>query len=113
MKSGSSRKKHRQPLGIRWLRSLTIGFDRLVVVEWVDSHITTGWTSENQDDEPQSCLSVGWIVAENERALSVSPHISIEDKPQRNGTMTIPKVSIIRIGEIIVLLFLLLSVGGL
>jgi len=83
------------------MRLLAISFDRLVIVEWVDSHITSGWSREKQDDEPQTCVSVGWVVAENERALSVSPHISIEETPQRNGTMTIPKCSIKRIGELL------------
>ena len=85
-----------------WVGELTrAAFPRLVAVEWVDSHISSGWTCEKVDAQPQTCVSVGWVLAESKEALSVSPHISIEDEPQRNGTMTIPKCSIKRMADLL------------
>ena len=85
-----------------WVGELTSTvFPKLVVIEWVDSTMRSGWTSDEYDAETQICVSIGWITAESKVALSVSPHISIESEPQRNGTMTIPKSCIKRIANLI------------
>ena len=85
-----------------WVGKLTkSAFPRLVVVEWLDSHILSGWTSADQDVCPQVCVSIGWVLSDSKDALSVSPHITVEDEPQRNGTMTIPKCCIQRVADLL------------
>lgn len=69
----------------------------LVMVEWVDSHHTPGWTTGDPPTEPLTCRSVGWLVYEGERAITLAPHVTLEEEPQRCGQMTIPNCAILKI----------------
>ena len=74
----------------------------LVFIEWVDSAGIPGWkplTAIQSDATPIVVESVGWIVAENDTALTIVSHI-YKDTPQNGDTrhgadsMTIPKGAI-------------------
>ena len=70
---------------------------KLVLVEWWDSHYTQGWKTDDPSEEPLRCCSVGWLLHEGERAKTIAAHMTDEEVPQRNGEMTIPSASIIRV----------------
>lgn len=69
----------------------------LVLIEWMDSHQSTGWTAEDPDTEPLICRSVGWLVHDGARAKTVAAHMTVQDSPQRTGEMTIPTCAILKI----------------
>ena len=85
-----------------WVGKLTkTAFPRLVVVEWLDSSASYGWTRDEPPEIAQVHVSIGWVTSESKGTLSVSPHITVEDEPQRNGTMTIPKCCIQRVVDLL------------
>ena len=84
----------------RLVRRLGIGL-RMVVIEWVDSHYRSGWTTDAAEKLPLKCLSVGWLVEDGESAKVLSAHVTSEDRPQRCGDMTIPTAAIISMVEVI------------
>jgi hypothetical protein len=48
---------------------------RLVLVEWVDSGEGRGWTPiEDIVREPMVCRSVGWLIHETEKGITVAAH---------------------------------------
>ena len=68
----------------------------------MDSHGTNGWTTDLPSDEVVLVNSVGWIVFQNDKVVTICPHISTEELPQRCGDMTIPVSAIVRIEEMVV-----------
>jgi len=73
---------------------------KLVAVEWVDSNVRTGWSSPDRAPSVTPCVSVGWIVGKSKAAISVAPHMSVDESPEANGIMTIPRACVKRIREI-------------
>lgn len=73
---------------------------KLVLVEWEDSHHRPGWTSDEANPKPLPCRSVGWLVAQNASAITLSANVSVEETPQRCGDMTIPRRCIVRITKL-------------
>jgi len=69
---------------------------RLIVIEWLDSHRTAGWTTDAPATEPVLCRSVGWLVHDGEKAKTITPHMTDEQTPQRAGEMTIPTCAVVR-----------------
>ena len=62
--------------------------NKLVLIEWVDSHSGRGWQSldELKDKaEPLYCRSVGWLVKETRDCKVIVPHISGE----KNGDIVL------------------------
>lgn len=52
---------------------------KLVVVEWLDSvQPVSAWRhlSDTPELEVVTCLSVGWVVGENEHAVMLAPNIA-------------------------------------
>lgn len=76
--------------------------NRLVLIEWFDSHYVPGWHTNAPEEKPLLCRSVGWIIHDGEEAKVIAPHVTDEDPPQRNGEMTIPVCSIKSIRELLV-----------
>lgn len=70
--------------------------DKLILVEWLDSHILEGWTREKPEAKPVTCHSAGWVVAEDYGAVVIAPHMTQEDEPQMCGVMTIPRLAIVK-----------------
>lgn len=70
----------------------------LVVIHWIDSCSIEGWTSlEEIPLEPTLVVSVGWILAETENALTLVPHCGETDGHEAvSGSMTIPLICIKR-----------------
>ena len=76
--------------------------ERLVIIEWEDSHSDGSWQElgEELEDRALLCRSVGWLVMDGERAKVIVPHMSKQDAgvpPQGCGVMTIPASSVLRI----------------
>lgn len=75
----------------------------LVLISWEDSFgVSSSWEEipEDLDPKPLVCNSVGWIVAENDRCITVVPHMHEADPDlgavrSGCGDMTIPKSCII------------------
>lgn len=74
----------------------------LVLVEWLDStQPTSNWCflSDAPELETIECVSVGWIIQENEKVLMLASNIGdyeSGDGAQCCGCIRIPKVSITR-----------------
>jgi hypothetical protein len=75
----------------------------MVYIEWVDSAGLHGWHSIEElqsDATPIVIESVGWVITENETAVTLVSHI-YKDMPGNGGTrqgadsMTIPKGAIV------------------
>ena len=73
---------------------------KLVVVDWIDSHSTTGglWKriTEIEDDlrDASRCRSVGWVASDNKETLVLVAHLSNDDGehvPFAGGDISIPK----------------------
>ena len=71
--------------------------NKLVLIEWVDSHHTSRWTTDDPTTEPVKCRSVGWLIHDGEAAKTLTPHMTDEDPPQRSGDMTIPICAVTKI----------------
>lgn len=68
-----------------------------VLIEWVDSHYRSGWTTQVAETKPLACLSAGWLVYDGAEAKTLSANVSCENDPQRCGDITIPARAIVRI----------------
>ena len=78
--------------------------EKLVLIEWVDSHSGRGCQSFEdlkRSAEPLYCRSVGWMVLENDKCKVIAPHLSGEKNGktiiQYSGDITIPAKAIIKI----------------
>ena len=56
----------------------------LIYVEWADHHANGAWQSEI-DHTPAICCSVGWLIKEDRRGLSVAGSKGTDDKPPLHG----------------------------
>lgn len=80
---------------------------RLVLIEWVDSHVAIGGWKLLEGFSPQApvCRSVGWLVRDDEHSKVVVPHV-IEEQSQGDvplqgcGDMTIPAAAVVRMVEL-------------
>jgi hypothetical protein len=70
---------------------------QIVLVEWMDSHYVPGWHDDAPLTEPKLCRSVGWLMHDGPKAITLAAHMTVEDDPQRSGEMTIPTVAVIRV----------------
>lgn len=73
----------------------------LVLVEWVDSFgCEADWkVIEGPAPEALICRSVGWLLHDDDKCLTIVPHLSTphtKAEPQGCGDMTIPKVAVVR-----------------
>ncbi len=73
---------------------------KLVLIEWLDSHHFAGWHSDEPATQPLLCHSVGWLVHDGEEAKTIAPHMTNEDPAQRCGEMTIPTQSVVAVREL-------------
>ena len=68
----------------------------LVMVRWLDSTSPKlGWIPLAEWDGVGSleCVSVGFVIERNERAITLAPHVAYPDDPEQrqgNGIITIP-----------------------
>lgn len=70
----------------------------IFVVKWKDACASAGWV-EKTPTELSDCISVGFVVAEDEHALVLTQTVS---SPFHNGTITIPKNWIVSKRRIII-----------
>jgi hypothetical protein len=78
-------------------RVSNVPMPRLVMIEWLDSHHGSGWTTDTIVAKPLLCRSVGFLVAESESAKVLSANITDEENSQHCGDITIPQCCIQRI----------------
>jgi hypothetical protein len=76
----------------------------LVMIEWVDSGQPIPgwqWLSEMGSRIPHKCVSVGFLIQDDETTKVLAPNLGASDGlgdwDQASGLMTIPTVSITRI----------------
>lgn len=74
---------------------------RLVLIEWADSCSVRGvWKNPSDlDAVAKTCFTVGWVVKESRRAITVVGTASLNDEDAFDhiaGDMTIPKGCIVR-----------------
>lgn len=79
--------------------------ERLVLIEWQDSHVDSSWCQVGHgiEDGELVCRSVGWLLLDGENAKVVAPHINQpEDSAplQGCGVMTIPSRAVLRITDV-------------
>lgn len=75
---------------------------KIYIVEWIDSYSPTlnKWEHFDDVEDPSEliCISVGWIIKENDKYITIVSHISdITNKEGHGevcGNMTIPKKAI-------------------
>jgi len=77
---------------------------KLVMVEWVDSHGSEGWCALDrlaENNQILNCKSVGWVIAESKKAITICPHLSGDDDENvrtcGRGELTIPRVAVLAI----------------
>jgi len=77
--------------------------NKLVLIEWLDSHSGRGWQELDKlkgASEPLYCRSVGWVASEENGCVVIVPHISGEKNGDTIlhgcGDLTIPKKAIVR-----------------
>lgn len=81
-----------------WIEDSSLGDDlspsvrkyKLVHIEWLDSHQSSGWTTDDPPIAGLLCKSVGWLVQDGILAKTLASSMTDEDMPQRCGHMTIP-----------------------
>ena len=82
---------------------------KLFLIEWIDSYHNVSedrWQLIRYLDKPMNliCYSVGWLLKENDQAITVAPHISdVHSKDTKGGCsgyVVIPKVSIVKRTEL-------------
>ncbi len=72
-----------------------------IYIEWLDSFGCTGkWEDiEDYKSQPLICKTIGFIVFEDNKVISIASNIAEETEltfNQANGIMSIPKVSIVK-----------------
>lgn len=79
----------------------------LVSIEWKDAMtIKDNWHSlEKEISEPATCMSVGYLVGDNDKVKILYAHIALEDnwsQESGKGNMIIPTASIVSIKKLVV-----------
>ncbi len=74
---------------------------KLVMIEWEDSARPIGawiWVDEYSIPETVKCISVGFIVAETDKAIALAPNLGdVElDRAQAAGVIRLPKSAVLR-----------------
>lgn len=78
---------------------------RLVAVEWEDSQRplpSWQWIEDYALPDAVRCVSVGFLVAENEQALALAPNLGDvnEGRPQGCGIIRIPRSAVRRLSDL-------------
>lgn len=78
---------------------------RLVLIEWLDSHVQGGWQQLDSPfvDRALVCRSVGWLVFDGEAVKIVAPHLNEQEDGvplQGAGVMNIPTCAVLRVTEL-------------
>lgn len=55
----------------------------LVYCEWEDHHANGGW-SEQADNTPAICVSVGWLVEEDNKGFTIASNLARDDNAMGN-----------------------------
>ena len=75
----------------------------LVRIRWVDSSSPRmGWTlvSEWEGVGSLECISVGYVINEDDQQKTIAPHLAYPDEPDRcqgNGIIVIPRKAILAV----------------
>lgn len=66
----------------------------LVLIEWEDSTLETGWRRGDPDPDPTRCRSSGWLIHDGEDVKVLAAHITDDDDPEMAGIIRIPNACI-------------------
>lgn len=73
---------------------------KIVVIKWIDSVRAFDWTLlDDVDEKSLDCISVGFIINENEKVVTIAQNYGIKPEQVCN-LITIPRCSIISIEEL-------------
>lgn len=61
---------------------------RLVSVKWLDANAESGWGKATAITGPQQCMSIGWLVRDEEKWIALAGTIGGEEV---NQTISIPR----------------------
>lgn len=67
----------------------------LEIIWWIDATAEIGWESGEPEVPDMRCMSVGWVLAEDERAVCLAATIG-EDSDEHNSRIWIPVAWITR-----------------
>jgi hypothetical protein len=76
---------------------------QLVMVEWLDATTQNGWSPAEDRREPERCLTVGWLLRDDEIAISIAASLGFDDDGEINGVnavTTIPHGMVHRIKKV-------------
>lgn len=86
----------------------TVPTDRLVLVEWEDSHALTrdGWMhlDGSYSEEPRVVYSVGWLHVDTEHVKIIVPHTNRPAPDvcaQGSGVISIPTRCVVRMADLV------------
>ena len=69
--------------------------EKVVIVDWLDSQSYRGWQHQNEGFEPARCRSIGFVVREDKKSLTLTTSRAL-DNPDVMDPLTIPKGAITR-----------------
>lgn len=80
---------------------------RLVLVEWIDSNVASGWASktvilDDLEAEDLRCETAGWLVAETDRYVAIAASRTIErgEHDEVADVMQIPKAAVTAVRDL-------------
>lgn len=62
---------------------------KVVHIEWVDAVSVDGWQHPTMELHPANCVSIGFLIKENDKYITICQGYS--DADCQNGMFTIPK----------------------
>ncbi len=71
--------------------------NRIVLIDWEDSNVSHGWIPTEEPDELAQCQTVGFVVSEDKRKITVT--LGNSNYGTTMERLTIPKVCIQSIKE--------------
>lgn len=77
---------------------------RLVLIRWKDAMggVRAGWRDiKTMTAPPADCLSVGWLLLDEETHVKIVPHIALGDPTEGDAELAIPKVWVAEITDLI------------
>ena len=66
---------------------------KILYIEWIDAFSTDEWCEKEELEEEELCFSVGWLIDENKKYITIATSVNGEDGC---GYISIPKGCIIK-----------------
>ena len=62
----------------------------IVIVDWVDAVASLGWEGITEKHTAHACQSIGWLVYEDDKVITLAGSLSRDVVCESNNRMTIP-----------------------